>query len=143
MVRIHNRGGSKGIPVAKAKLTASAPVLLVADVVRAAAYYRDQLGFEVKLYHQPPTFSIVSRDACTVMLAQASDPTRIVPNWKIHSSTNNVYFWVDDVDALYAEYQASGAIIDYTLYDTPWGTREFGIQDIDGYDVTFGKVLSA
>lgn len=129
--------------MAKAKLIASAPVLLVADVVKAAAYYRDQLGFAVKLYHQPPTFSIVSRDACTVMLAQASDPTRIVPNWKIHSSTNNVYFWVDNVDALYAEYQASGAIIDYTLYDTPWGTREFGIQDIDGYDVTFGKVLSA
>lgn len=52
-----------------------------------------------------------------------------------------MYFWVDDIDALYAEYQASGATIDFTLYATPWGTREFGVQDIDGYDIAFGQVV--
>jgi uncharacterized glyoxalase superfamily protein PhnB len=127
--------------VSKAKITASAPVLLVANVVKAAAYYRDQLGFtEVKLYHEPPDFAMVSRDQHIIMLAQAAHPVRILPNWKIHPSSNNVYIWVDDVDALYAEYQASGANIDFTLYDTPWGTREFGVQDVDGYDIAFGQV---
>jgi len=48
---------------------------------------------------------------------------------------------VDDVDALYAELQASGAIIDYTLYVTPWGTKEFGVQDLDGHDIAFGQIL--
>jgi uncharacterized glyoxalase superfamily protein PhnB len=127
--------------MSKAKITASAPVLLVADVVKAAAYYRDQLGFEVELFHHPPDFAMISRDGHTIMLAQASNPARLLPNWKIHSNTNNVYFWVDDIDALYAEYQASGATIDFTLYTTPWGTREFGIQDLDGYDIAFGQVL--
>jgi uncharacterized glyoxalase superfamily protein PhnB len=128
--------------VSKAKITASAPVLLVANVVKAAAYYRDQLGFtEVKLYHEPPDFAMVSRDQHTIMLAQAAHAVRILPNWKIHPSTNNVYFWVDAVDALYTEYQASGATIDFTLYDTPWGTREFGVQDIDGYDIAFGQIV--
>ncbi len=125
-----------------AKFTASAPVLLVADVVKSAAYYRDQLGFtEIELFHEPPDFCIAARDSFSVMLAQAAHPAAILPNWKIHGSTSNIYFWVDDVDALYAEYQASGATIDFTIYNTPWGTREFGVQDSDSYDITFGQVM--
>jgi uncharacterized glyoxalase superfamily protein PhnB len=125
------------------KFTASAPILLVKDVVKAAAHYRDQLGFaDVRLYYDPPNFAMVSRDGFTIMLAQAAHPERILPNWKIHGSTSQIYFWVDDIDTLYAEYQSSGATIDFTLYDTPWGTREFGVQDIDGYDISFGQVIS-
>jgi hypothetical protein len=30
-----------------------------------------------------------------------------------------------------------GAPIDYTIYDTPWGFREFGVQDPDGHDIAF------
>lgn len=127
--------------MSKAKITASAPVLLVADVVKSAAHYRDQLGFEIELFNEPPDFAMVSRDGHTIMLGQVSHPARILPNWRIHPSSNNVYFWVDDIDALYAEFQASGAVIDFTLYQTPWGTREFGIQDIDGYDIAFGQVM--
>ncbi len=127
--------------MSQARITASAPVLLVADVLAAASYYRDKLGFnDVRLYGDPPNFCIAARDGHTVMLAQAAAPDRILPNWKIHDKTSNIYFWVDDIDALYAEYQASGATIDFTLYDTPWGTREFGVQDPDGYDITFGHV---
>lgn len=126
----------------KARLTASAPILLVKDVVKAAAHYRDQLGFtEVELFNDPPDFCMASRDGLTVMLAQTPHAAHILPNWKIHGSTSQIYFWVDDIDALYAEYQASGATIDFTLYTTPWGTREFGVQDIDGYDISFGQVI--
>lgn len=66
--------------MSKAKITASAPVLLVADVVKAAAYYRDQLGFAVSLFHDPPDFAMVTRDGYTVMLGQAAHPARILPN---------------------------------------------------------------
>lgn len=125
-----------------AKLTASAPILLVADVVKSADYYRDQLGFtDIRIFNDPPDFCMASRDGLMVMLAKAGIPSRIIPNWRIHSSTSNIYFWVDDATALYAEYQASGATIDFTLYDTPWGTREFGVQDIDDYDISFGQII--
>jgi uncharacterized glyoxalase superfamily protein PhnB len=125
-----------------AKFTGHAPILLVADVLKATAYYRDQLGFtELSLHGDPINFCIASRDGYRVMLAQAANSARILPNWKIHSATSNIYFWVDDIDSLYAEYQARGAAIDFTLYTTPWGTREFGVQDIDGYDISFGHVL--
>jgi hypothetical protein len=48
---------------------------------------------------------------------------------------------VDDVESVYAEVQARGAGIDYTIYDAPSGFREFGVQDPDGYDIAFGQPL--
>jgi uncharacterized glyoxalase superfamily protein PhnB len=53
-----------------------------------------------------------------------------------------MYFWVDDVDALYKEFVERGAKIDYELCDQPYGCREFGTQDIDGHDIGFGQVVS-
>ena len=32
-------------------------------------------------------------------------------------------------------------VLDYTIYDAPHGFREFGVQDPDGYDITFGTPL--
>jgi catechol 2,3-dioxygenase-like lactoylglutathione lyase family enzyme len=41
----------------------SAPVLLVADVVKAADYYRDKLGFTYdRFWGEPPNFVILNRD---------------------------------------------------------------------------------
>ena len=125
------------------KITASAPILLVKDVVKSADYFRDKLGFkQVELYGDPPNFCMVSRDRFTVMLAQAPSDHANVPHWKIVEKMWNIYFWVDDVEAIYAEFQQSGAIIDYTLYTTPWGTKEFGVQDLDDHDIAFGQVVN-
>jgi len=120
-----------------------APVLLVRDFQASLAYWRDKVGFECdRVYGEPPNFAMPSRDGVTLMLAGTApgvDPP--LPNWRVVDKTNNAYIWVDDADALYEELQQSGAIIDYTIYDTPWGTREFGIQDLDDHDITFGQVL--
>ena len=32
-----------------------------------------------------------------------------------------------------------GTIIDYYLCDQPYGRRELGIQNLDGYDIAFGQ----
>lgn len=124
------------------KLTASAPILLVRDVLKATAYYRDKLGFgKPDLYGDPPYFAMIDRDGLTVMLSQAPAVHIIVPHWKIVDKMWNIYFWVDDVDTLYTEFQRRGAIIDYTLYTTPYGVREFGVQDLDDHDIAFGQVI--
>ncbi len=59
---------------------------------------------------------MVKRDNFTVMLAQTDASKTFIPNWQIVEKMWDVYFWVDDADAIYAEFQASGAIIDYSLY---------------------------
>ena len=126
----------------KAKITDSAPVLLVKDVVKSAAYWRDKLGFtEQSLFGTPRNFAIIRRDTFTLMLAQVEPEQTFVSNWHIVEKMWDVYFWVDDVEAIYAEFQASGAIIDYSLYVAPHGVKEFGIQDLDDHDIAFGQIV--
>lgn len=125
-----------------AKITASAPVLLVKDVVQSAAYFRDKLGFtDQRLYGTPTNFAIIRRDSFAVMLAQLEPDQADTPHWRVVEKMWDIYFWVDDAEAIYAEFQASGAIIDYTLYTTPWGVREFGVQDLDDHDIAFGQII--
>ena len=129
-------------PSTQAKLTASAPVLLVKDVIAAANYYRDTMGFAYeKFCGDPPNFVILHRDGMYVMLRQAEDPKHVVPHWTVADKLWNIYFWVDDVDALHAEFVQRGAAIDYGLCDQPYGCREFGTQDRDGHDIGFGQVV--
>lgn len=124
------------------ELTGSAPILLVKDVVAAANYWRDRVGFSYdRFWGEPPCFCILQRDGLQLMLSQAHDPADVRPHWRAVDKMWNVYFWVDDSAALYAELQKRGATIDYTLYDAPHGCREFGIQDLDGYDIAFGQIL--
>ena len=126
----------------KAKITANAPVLLVKDLPKSLAYWRDKLGFtDQKVFGHPPNFAMVKRDDFTVMLAQVEADKTFVSNWHIVEKMWDVYFWVDDAEAIYAEFQASGAIIDYTLYVAPHGVKEFGIQDLDDHDIAFGEII--
>ena len=122
-----------------------APVLLVRDVAASVEFWRDRVGFDTDAIHgDPPNFAMPSRDGVTVMLAQApADAELPPPNWRVLDKCNQVYVWVDDADELYAELRGRGAPVDFTLYDTPWGTREFGIQDLDEHDIAFGQVLSS
>jgi len=124
------------------KLTASAPVLLVRDVVAAANHWRDALGFRYDRFHgEPASFVILDRDGMFVMLKQVADPRHVVPHWTVAENTWDAYFWVSDADALHAELVARGAKIDYGPCDQPYGCREFGIQDPDGHDVGFGQIV--
>jgi len=121
-------------------LTAAATILLVKDVPHSANWYKDKLGFSIlKMYGTGAAF--IERDGFVIMLQGTHEPSRIIPNWKMADKTSNIYFWTDDVETLYKEFIASGATIDFTLYATPWGTKEFGINDPDEYDITFGQVL--
>jgi predicted enzyme related to lactoylglutathione lyase len=122
-------------------LTGVSPVLLVADLDRSVGFYRDELGFQCAVHGDPPDFAVASRDAAVILLALAAESERLVPNWRIRDKTWNAYIRVDDADAIYAEVQARGASIDYTIYDAPHGFREFGVQDPDGHDIAFGQPL--
>lgn len=120
-----------------------APVLLVRDIAASVEFWRERVGFETDALHgEPPSFAMPTRDGVTIMLAQAppgSEPP--VPNWRVLDKANQVYVWVDDANALYDELRGRGAPIDFSIYDTPWGTREFGIQDPEEHDIAFGQVL--
>ena len=123
-------------------LKSQASILFVKNADISAAYYIEKLGFSVvDSVGNPPIFFLLRRDGCSLMLIQIKSPEQIVPNWKIHPNTSNAYFWVTDADALHKEFLDRGATIDYGPCDQPYGCREFGIQDMDGYDIAFGQVV--
>jgi len=130
-------------PSKTARLIGSAPVLFVRNVYATAEHYRDTMGFSFgKIWGEPPSFTILKRDDMYVMIKQIEDHNRIVPHRTVSAGLWDMYFWVDDVDALYKEFVERGAIIDYGLCNQPYGCREFGARDIDGHDIGFGQVIS-
>jgi catechol 2,3-dioxygenase-like lactoylglutathione lyase family enzyme len=123
------------------KIISSSPVLLVKDVVKSAEWYKDKCGFQINnCYGEPVSFAIINRDGYYLMFAKC-EAEKIVPNWKLVDKTPNAYFWVDDVEAIYKEFISNGSTIDYELCIQPYGVKEFGINDPDGYDVSFGEII--
>lgn len=123
----------------------TAPCFTVADVVATANYYRDKLGFTYeRFWGEPPSFSIVQRNGVSIMLGQPPANGVAHPN---HASAPDAefcdaYVWIDDADALHAEYQAKGARIVFGVCDQPYGCREFAVEDCNGYHVYFGQPIA-
>ena len=53
----------------------------------------------------------------------------------------DAYLFVEDADALYAEYAAQGVEFTRGLANMPWRSREFVVKDCDGRLLAFGANL--
>jgi uncharacterized glyoxalase superfamily protein PhnB len=51
----------------------------------------------------------------------------------------DAYLFVDDADALYAEYAANGVEFTREPGNMPWNLREFVVKDCDGRLLAFGS----
>src|SRR6059036_346558 len=92
----------------------SAPYFIVDDVVATANYYRDKLGFRYeRFWNEPPSFCMVHRDGIVIMLAQFEQPGLKRPNHVVDPEGGawDAYVWVDNADALYAEFKAKEVTI--------------------------------
>lgn len=55
-----------------ARLKSISPQFVVPDVIAAAEYYRDVLGFQILGYfYEPPVYSIVRRDTVEIHLGKS------------------------------------------------------------------------
>jgi catechol 2,3-dioxygenase-like lactoylglutathione lyase family enzyme len=122
-----------------------APFFIVDDVVKTANYYRDQLGFRYERFWggEPPSFCMVKRSGIIIMLARLDRTGLMRPN---HLATPegdawDAYVWVDDADALHAEFKSKGVKIARGLCDQPYGCRDFDVEDVNGYRLCFGHDL--
>jgi predicted enzyme related to lactoylglutathione lyase len=64
--------------------------------------------------------------------------TAIHPN-EAQGGTWDVFYWVEQVDDLYAEFNAKGVDVVYGPTIQPYGIREFAIRDPNGYVLGFGE----
>jgi uncharacterized glyoxalase superfamily protein PhnB len=126
------------------ELLGIAPLFFVADVAKAAAYYRDVLrfGFD-RIWGDPPCFCMPHRDGLTIMLQEPDDKTRIRPN-DADGCSWDAYVWVRDADALFAMFQAKGADIVHAPVDRDYyGNRELAVRDLDGYIIAGAHSIAA
>ncbi len=118
------------------RLTSLAPQFLVDNLDRTIAFYRDVLGFA---FAEPWAgfYAIGARDGLELHLKCAPKTAAD----RAHRRTQehlDAYAGVDGIEAFYAQCMAQGATIIKPLAETAWGTKDFYVEDPDGYILGFG-----
>ncbi|MCI0406704.1 MAG: VOC family protein [candidate division Zixibacteria bacterium] len=110
------------------------PVLHISNSGEAEEFYCIRLGFKKEFANRPdekktePCYMGISRDGVWLHLSS-------FPGDGVSGGVANLY--VDDVDALFAEFIAKGVKIDLKPTDQSWGTREMYVKDADGNCLRF------
>lgn len=130
-------------PIAtQAQLGHVAPLLIVRDVMRSIAFYKESLGFEVT-YLGPdgdPYFAMVQRDGAWLMLKAITPEVQPMPNSSRHPWARwDVYIYTPDPDALAEEFTARGVSFREPLGVNSDKLRGFEVMDADGYVLYFGR----
>src|SRR5215471_6834749 len=109
-----------------------APYFIVDVVLATASYYRDKLGFTYdRFWGEPPAFCMVHRRGVVIMLSQLEETGRMRPNSQADPEGGawDAYIWVDDSDALCAEFKSKGVTIARDICDQDYGCRDFDVLD--------------
>src|SRR5262245_46114045 len=122
---------------AGAMINQIAPQFFTMDIPATLAYYKDKLGFDcLGAWQDPPVYAIVARDQHRIHFRCAEPPA---PNPdKYADELLDAYLFIEDADALYAEFAAHGVEFTRSLANTPWHSREFVVKDCDGRLLAFG-----
>jgi catechol 2,3-dioxygenase-like lactoylglutathione lyase family enzyme len=117
------------------RLTSLAPQFLVDDLARSIRYY-SKLGFT---FGEPwdGFYAIGERDGLELHLKEAPK-NAAERQYRRENEHLDAAAGVDGIDAFYERCVASGLTILRPLAATPWGTKDFYIEDPDGYVIAFG-----
>jgi uncharacterized glyoxalase superfamily protein PhnB len=125
------------------RFTSITPNLVVRDLPKSLAFYRDVLGFTVNMSvpDAPPyVFVGLERDGVPVFL---NDVKSVEPDFPALASappggTNTMFFIITEVDAFHAAV-APHATVAMPLKTQFYGMREFAVTDPDGHVITFAE----
>ena len=125
------------------RLTNISPQFVVADVIAAAEYHRDVLGFKIRGYFlDPPVYAIVSRDFVEIHFGKIDAGVAAAPNIRRREESVDAYIWVTDLDLLYAELKERGA----KIVDGPamrvYQCYEMVLEDCHGFRLAIGMNVS-
>lgn len=117
------------------RLTSFAPQFLVDDLARSVAYY-EKLGFA---FGEPWAgfYAIGLMDGLELHLKEAPKSVADRQFRREHEHLDAAA-GVDGIEAFYDRCVASGVKILNPLAPTEWGTKDFYVEDPDGYVISFG-----
>ena len=122
-----------------ASIVAAAPQFLVAKLDESLAFYEERLGFSRDFVYDG-FYASVSRDRAVIHLkcAPKLDAERAHRKSEEHL---DAYLIVHGVAELHEELVGRGAPITRPLERRPWGTRDFHVEDPDGYILCFSEAV--
>ena len=118
------------------------PLFKVSNMAEAIRYYTEVLDFRMTDPNDNVDSPVVDlgRDGWNMQITTSESE-------KLFGSV--IYFWVDDVDALFAKYVErgldtsvrEGSKVHQGPVDQTWGRREFYVTDADGNTIRFCKLI--
>jgi len=121
-----------------ASINAAAPQFLVTKLDDSLTFYEQRLGFSRDFVYEG-FYASVSRDRAVIHLkcAPKLDAERAHRRAEEHL---DAFLAVSGVDELHWEFVGRGAPITKPLERQPWGTRDFHVEDPDGYILCFSEL---
>ena len=117
------------------RVTSFAPQFLVDDLERSIAYYR-KLGFT---FGEPwdGFYAIGYLDGLELHLKEAPK-NQAERQHRREQEHLDAAAGVDGIEVFYEQCVSNGATIIRPLTATAWGTKDFYVEDPDGYIISFG-----
>lgn len=120
-----------------ATISSAAPQFLVHDLADALAFYEQGLGFHCDFVYED-FYASVSRDGAIIHLKCAPG----LQEERAHRKAGehlDAYLAVSGIDDLHDELVGRGAPIAKAIEERAWGTRDFHVEDPDGYILCFSE----
>ena len=118
------------------------PMLAVRNMKQTTQFYRDSLGFKMGMAFpgaDNPEYADLSKAGMVLMFVPARN-VGIGTKEKLGIGVN-VYMQIDgDIDEYYNELKNKGVKIASDIKEEPFGIRDFTVDDINGYKLTFNQV---
>ncbi|MFC2062754.1 zinc ribbon domain-containing protein [Chloroflexota bacterium] len=118
------------------------PTLAARDVKATIDYYVNSLGFKTGMVFPSidnPEYADLTKDGVVLMFIPAAG-LGIGGGEKLGTGVN-LYLAIDgDIDEYYAELKKRCVRIAVDIKDEPYGIRDFTIEDINGYQLTFNQL---
>ena len=118
------------------------PTLAARDMKETIEFYEKSLGFTRGMVFPDmnnPEYVDLSKDGMVLMFIPAQNfGVGIEEKWGIGV---NLYMQIDgDIDEYYQELKKRGIKIAVDIKDEPYGIRDFTVEDINGYKLTFNQI---
>ena len=133
----------------KTEFKGLSPNLMVDDVNKTVAYYKDYLGFAVDMTTPEEgewLWAMVRYGSVTIMFHRKDSMVEEFPHLKgvsVGGGSFLIYIEVTGVEKLYEDVKANKNVsIVQDLHDKAYNMREFAIKDCNGYALTFGETIN-
>lgn len=124
------------MPASPANIRELWPLLVVTDIGRSLAFYRDALGFDVvqeALHDGQVYWCRLARGGSSLMLQQATEEDGPAAG---RGRGVTLYFVCDDARALYEEFTTRGLVLEPPTV-APYGMKQLFVPEPDGYPLCF------